>query len=57
MIDLLASGVVLLLLDQSSKRMVQREPEPGANRFNIYHAISAVMIILSLATLTAFWPR
>ncbi len=34
-----------------------REPQPGANRFTIHHAISAVMIMLSLATLTACWPR
>ncbi len=34
-----------------------REPEPGANRFNVSHAISAVMIMASLATLTAYWTR
>jgi phosphatidylglycerol---prolipoprotein diacylglyceryl transferase len=34
-----------------------REPEPGASRFNLHHAISAALVVLSLATLTTYWPR
>ena len=34
-----------------------REPQPGATRFTIDHAISVVVIMLSLATFTACWPR
>jgi prolipoprotein diacylglyceryltransferase len=34
-----------------------RELEPGANRFTIYHAMSVSMILLSLAALTARWPK
>ena len=33
------------------------ERQPGAGRFTIYHAISVVFIVVSLATLTAHWPR
>ena len=34
-----------------------REPEPGANRFTAYHAMSLAMILLSVAALTAGWPK
>ncbi len=34
-----------------------RELYPGANRFTIHHAISVLMIMLSLAALTAHWPK
>lgn len=34
-----------------------REPLPGASRFTINHGISIVIILLSVATLTARWPE
>jgi phosphatidylglycerol---prolipoprotein diacylglyceryl transferase len=34
-----------------------REQHPGAPRFTIHHAISALMIVLSLVALTAGWPK
>jgi phosphatidylglycerol:prolipoprotein diacylglycerol transferase len=34
-----------------------REPTPGANRFNIQHGISVVLIMASVTTLMACWPR
>jgi hypothetical protein len=34
-----------------------RESDPGAARFNIYQGISVFMIVLSLAALTARWPK
>lgn len=34
-----------------------RELHPGASRFTIHHAISVLMIMVSLATLTACWPK
>jgi phosphatidylglycerol:prolipoprotein diacylglycerol transferase len=34
-----------------------REPELGASRFTMYHAISVLIIVLSLVTLSANWPR
>ncbi len=34
-----------------------RELDPGAARFTIHHAISVVMIVASIAALTAYWPR
>lgn len=34
-----------------------REQAPGAKRFTIHHAISALMIVMSLAMLTARWPK
>lgn len=33
-----------------------REPESGSP-FTIYHALSAAMIVVSVASLVAFWPR
>ena len=55
-------GALFLLVTAgyASGRLVlesAREPEPGANRFNVYHAISVVLIMASLATLTAHWTR
>jgi phosphatidylglycerol:prolipoprotein diacylglycerol transferase len=34
-----------------------REAEPGSGRITVYHAMSAVMIVLSLATLAVWWPK
>lgn len=34
-----------------------REPERGTSRFTMYQAISVVIIVLSLVTLSANWPR
>ncbi len=34
-----------------------RELLPGASRFTIHHAISVLMIVLSVAALTAGWPK
>ena len=34
-----------------------REQSSDAGRFNFYHHFSLVLIVLSLATLTASWPR
>jgi len=34
-----------------------REQAPGAKRFTIHHAISVLMIVVSLAMLTTRWPR
>jgi prolipoprotein diacylglyceryltransferase len=34
-----------------------REPEPGARTFNMYHAVSVVMVVVCLAALAARWPR
>ena len=34
-----------------------REPLSGASRFTIHHGISVVLIVLSLAALTARWPK
>jgi phosphatidylglycerol---prolipoprotein diacylglyceryl transferase len=33
-----------------------REPEPGARRFTVHHAISLAMVVASLAVLIACWP-
>jgi prolipoprotein diacylglyceryltransferase len=56
------AGALFLLATAgyASGRMVLeclREPEPGANRFTIYHAMSTIMLLLSLAALTAAWPK
>jgi len=45
----LASGRLFLLS--------AREPQPGANRFTIHHAISVLLILVSLATLAILWTR
>jgi phosphatidylglycerol:prolipoprotein diacylglycerol transferase len=35
-----------------------REPEPGADQgFTVHHALSAVMVVSSVAALVACWPR
>jgi prolipoprotein diacylglyceryltransferase len=34
-----------------------REPEPGAKRWNVYHALSVVMMVVSLTAMVALWPR
>jgi phosphatidylglycerol:prolipoprotein diacylglycerol transferase len=34
-----------------------REPEDGSSRLTMYHAISAVIMVLALVTLSARWPR
>jgi phosphatidylglycerol:prolipoprotein diacylglycerol transferase len=34
-----------------------RELPAGAHRFTIHHAISVLMVVASLATLTASWPK
>ncbi len=34
-----------------------REPLSGASRFTIHHGISVALIVLSLAALTARWPK
>lgn len=34
-----------------------REPERGSSRLTIHHGISVALIVLSLATLTARWPK
>ncbi len=34
-----------------------REPLPGASRFTIHHGISVALIVVSLAALTARWPK
>ena len=34
-----------------------RAPAPGAGRFNIYHGMSVVIVVLSLAVLTARWGK
>jgi phosphatidylglycerol:prolipoprotein diacylglycerol transferase len=34
-----------------------REPEGGSSRFTMYHAISVVIMVLALVTLSVKWPR
>ncbi len=34
-----------------------REQDSGSVRFTVYHALSLAMIVVSLATLTARWPK
>lgn len=34
-----------------------REPQAGATRFTIHHAISMALIVLAVTALTAYWPR
>ncbi len=52
--------VLFVTASYASGRLVLeslRESEPGAKRFNESHALSLVMVIVSLATLTARWPK
>jgi prolipoprotein diacylglyceryltransferase len=55
-------GALFLLVSAgyASGRLVlesMREPQRRATRFTIDHAISAVLVMLSLAALTAYWPK
>lgn len=55
-------GALFLLLaaGYASGRLVllsAREVHPGANRLVVHHAFSVLMIVLSLAGLTARWPK
>jgi prolipoprotein diacylglyceryltransferase len=55
-------GALFLLVaaGYASGRLVfesTREPEPRARRITIGHAISAITVVLSCATLVARWPR
>jgi phosphatidylglycerol---prolipoprotein diacylglyceryl transferase len=34
-----------------------RELDPGARRFTIHHALSVLLVVVSLAVLTARWPK
>lgn len=53
---------LLVVAGYAAGRMVLeslREPKAGAgaNRFTLHHALSAMMMLLSLAVLTARWPK
>jgi phosphatidylglycerol:prolipoprotein diacylglycerol transferase len=51
---------LLLLAGYASGRLVlesTREQHHGAARFTIHHGISVALIVVSLATLTARWPK
>src|SRR5712692_3222612 len=55
-------GALFLLVaaGYASGRLVlesTREPQPGATRFTIHHAISVALIVLAVTALTAYWPR
>jgi phosphatidylglycerol---prolipoprotein diacylglyceryl transferase len=55
-------GAVFLLVTAgyASGRVVMeffREQQPGAGSFSVYHGFSVALFLLSLATLTARWPK